>query len=148
MFLPDITHIGSSAQCDRVFAVRSGFPSDSDGIIHRYRIIFIAGHCPATDGNRVTAVRLRSTARRFVVTADGNRTESFGTCIITEGEGVHRRRFRRVPKAQGIFSRGFGAPADGDGLMPPRLGITPDGDRRVHFCDIADNVGEFRCRVK
>ena len=31
--------------------------------------------------------------------------------------------------------------------MPPRLGITPDGDRRVHFFDIADNVGKVRFRV-
>ena len=97
LFLPDITYIGSSAQCDRVFAVRSGFPSDSDAIIHRCRIIFIAGFRSATDGNRVTAVRLRRldiVVRLIVVTADGNRTNPFGTCLIAEGDGSFRRRFR------------------------------------------------------
>ena len=94
MFLPDITYIGSSAQCYRVFAVRSGFPPDSDAIIHRCRIIFIAGNRSATDGNRVTAVCLRSTFLHAVLATDGNRTECVGLCIITEGDGVRRRCFR------------------------------------------------------
>ena len=109
--MPDITYIGSSAQCDRIFTVRSGFPSDSDAIIHRCRILFITGNRAATDGNRVTAVRLRPFVRPIVVTADGNRTESFGTCIITEGDGVHRRCFRRVTHGDRVILR-FAAQPD------------------------------------
>ena len=81
----------------RIIRDRFGIDTDGDGIICRCRVIFIAGFRSATDGNRVNAVRLRRldiVIRLIVVTADGNRTNPFGTCLIAKGDGTCRRRFR------------------------------------------------------
>ena len=89
----------------RIIRDRFGIDTDGDGIIRRCRVIFIADNRAAADGNRVTAVRLRSTVRPIMFTADGNRTESFGLCIITEGDGICRRRFRRVTHGDRVILR-------------------------------------------
>ena len=113
----------------RINSDRFGIFTDSDGIICYFRVIFIAGFRSATDGNRVGTVCLRSTFLHAVLATNGNGTNPFGTCLIAESDGIHRRRFRIIPDTPCIVSRGFGLPTNSVCAVPPCFGIRTDGNR-------------------